>query len=460
HDMERAMDELLLSKYIPAAVLVNSDLDILQFRGATGLYLEPAPGRASLNLLKMARPGLGFELRNIVHKVKNGGQAARKDGLDMMYENEARKVNIEARPVHSDGETPYFLVVFQQAAAAHQPSDSDGADDGRAQQLERELNALREDMRAIVESQEAANEELQSANEEIVSSNEELQSINEELETSKEELESSNEELITINQELQLRNEQLAESQEYAEAVFNTIGESLLVLDSSLRVRTANDAFLATFKLKIDDLEGTPLFEIAHGQWQIPQLRAFLYDSVLQQDRPARTEITHFFAGIGEKVLLVNACRVARKSHTGEIVLLALEDLTEHKLAARMISEREEWIRNMANNAPVMMWVSGIDRLNTFVNRAYLDFRGISLAQAVGKMWTEHIHPDDLGRCQQTYTAHFEKKLPFTIQYRLLRKDGVYRRILDKATPNFTPEGQFTGFIGSCVDMEEYSEAQ
>jgi two-component system CheB/CheR fusion protein len=455
-DMERVMDDLLLAKYIPAAVLVNGDLDILQFRGATGLYLEPAPGRASLNLMKMARTGLGFELRNIVHKVKSSGRPVRKEGLDMMYPGESRKVNIEAMPVTTDGEEHFFLIVFQQATADAAAADTAG--DERSQQLERELSALREDMRAIVEAQEAANEELQSANEEIVSANEELQSINEELETSKEELESSNEELITINQELQLRNEELAESQEYAEAVFNTIGESLLVLDNSLRVKTANNAFLSTFKTKIDEIEGRLLFDLSAGQWNIPQLREFLYDTVLQQTRSANFEITHFFPGIGEKVLLLNACRVARKSHNEEIVLLAMEDITEHKVAARMIAEREEWIRNMANNAPIMMWVSGTDKLNTFVNKAYIEFRGISLEEAVGKLWTDHIHPEDLERCNRSYFTHFDQKLPYTIQYRLLRQDGTYRRILDKATPNFTPEGQFTGFIGTCVDIEEYSD--
>ncbi|RYD98201.1 MAG: PAS domain S-box protein, partial [Sphingobacteriales bacterium] len=268
----------------------------------------------------------------------------------------------------------------------------------------------------------------------------------------------SNEELVTINQELQLRNEQLAESHEYAEAVFNTIGESLLVLDSSLNIKTVNGAFLQTFRCKIEDLELRPLFEVCHQQWNIPELRVFLYETVLKQETPARLEVHHFFTGLGEKVLLVNACRVSRKLHNEEIVLLALEDITEHKAAARMLAERGEWIRNMANNAPVMMWMSGTDKLNTFVNRAYLDFRGINMNSAVGKLWTDQVHPEDMERCVKTYYAHFDQKLPYSVEYRLLRYDGVYRHILDKATPNFTPEGLFTGFIGSCVDIEDYRE--
>lgn len=128
-------------------------------------------------------------------------------------------------------------------------------------------------MRTVIEEQEAANEELQSVNEEIVSSNEELQSINEELETSKEELESSNEELITINQELQMRNEQLAEIQEYSEAIFTTIRESLLILDKSLRIKNANSCFYKTFHVTEEETEGKLLYEVGNKQWDIPRLR-------------------------------------------------------------------------------------------------------------------------------------------------------------------------------------------
>src|SRR5690606_2194163 len=107
-------------------------------------------------------------------------------------------------------------------------------------------------------------EELQSANEEIVSSNEELQSINEELETSKEEVESTNEELMTINHELQVKNEQLAESYEYAEAVFDTIREAVLVLDQSFRVITANKAFYKIFGVRKNETEGMLIYELGN----------------------------------------------------------------------------------------------------------------------------------------------------------------------------------------------------
>ncbi|MDB5251848.1 MAG: hypothetical protein JWP27_1017, partial [Flaviaesturariibacter sp.] len=112
--LERTVDSLLLKRFVPASVLVNEDLDILQFRGSTGLYLEPAPGRASLNLMKMARAGLSFELRNVVHKAKKTGQPAKKSGIQVSGGEKEQYITVEAIPVKLDGENDYFLVVFEE----------------------------------------------------------------------------------------------------------------------------------------------------------------------------------------------------------------------------------------------------------------------------------------------------------------------------------------------------------
>ena len=263
-DLDKLVDQILLKKYTPACVVVNMDLDIIQFRGSTGLFLEPSPGKASLNLLRMARPSLGLELRNLIFKATKSNVAEQKSWEEHMPDNRIRKLSIEAIPIRdeSDNMNRNCLVVFNEEYAVASEKYMNQTKDGKVKQLESELSALREDMRVILEEQEAANEELQSVNEEIVSSNEELQSINEELETSKEELESSNEELITINQELQMRNELLAEVQEYSEAVFTTIRESLIILDKNLRIKNANSTFYKTFGVTEEETEGNLLYEL------------------------------------------------------------------------------------------------------------------------------------------------------------------------------------------------------
>ncbi|HSN87830.1 MAG TPA: chemotaxis protein CheB, partial [Thermoanaerobaculia bacterium] len=196
-DVQKEADRILLTRYVPPGVLVNADLEILQFRGDTGPYLAPAPGKASLNLLKMARKGLAVTLRTAINKARKEDAPVREEGLQIDSEGGLREIQLEVVPVKG-GSAGGFLVLFQEpvrggakagsplARAAAEEEDSEVENTRLAQ----ELAATREYLQSVIEQQEAANEELQSANEEAQSANEELQSINEELETSKEEIQS------------------------------------------------------------------------------------------------------------------------------------------------------------------------------------------------------------------------------------------------------------------------------
>jgi two-component system, chemotaxis family, CheB/CheR fusion protein len=457
YGLDKVIDDLLLKKYTPPCVVVNQDLEISQFRGSTGLFLEPAPGKASLNLLKMARPGLGFELRTIVLKASKSGEAEKKSWEEVGKNHQVRVISIEAIPIKYETDTieKHFLLVFDELIVdAKQASPANASKDKRVKQLEEELAALREDMRSVLEEQEAAHEELQSVNEEIISSNEELQSINEELETSKEELESSNEELLTINQELQMRNEQLAEIQEYSEAVFTTIRESLLILDKSLRIKNANSTFFKTFHMTEEETEGKLLYDIGNKQWNIPKLRELLEEIIPRNIHVNDFEVTNTFPYIGEKVMVVNARRLVRKLHSEHLILLAIEDITEHRRAQKLITEREEWFRNMANHSPMMLWVANADRKMEFVNDAYLEYRDLSREEVIGKDWQESMHPDDSDRVKKMFEHSFSRKKEFETEYRI-KKGNSFKTLLSKGKPNYAPDGKFIGFIGSCVELPQ-----
>jgi two-component system CheB/CheR fusion protein len=452
-DLEKVVNALLLKKYSPASVIVTADLDIVQFRGSTGLYLEAAPGRASLNLMKMAKQGMAFELRNIVHKAKKTGEPAKKTGLQIKTEDKTVNITIEAVPIKSETEEEYFLIIFEQVPDAEPAINYGSVKDERVKQLEAEIATLREDMRSIVESQEAANEELQSANEEIVSSNEELQSINEELETSKEEIESSNEELTTINQELQVRNEELAEAHEYSQAVYDTIREAVLVMDKELRIKTANKAFFTTFKTTDYETVGMFFNELGNKQWDLSPLKKLVED-VLEKDTHFKDyEVDTFFPGIGQRVMLLNAKKVHQKVHGNELVLLAIEDVTNFRKAAKVLEEQDEWFKKMANNAPVAIWVTGLDMLLNFMNDTGLAYHGLTLEEARGKEWSYNAHPDDKENCEKIYHRSFDKREPFEIKYRLKRYDDEYITMISIGKPNYDAEGVFTGFIGTCTEL-------
>lgn len=454
-ELDKIVDDLLLSQYVPASVLVNLDLEILQFRGSTGCFLEPSPGKASLNLTKMAKPGLAFELRNAIHKANKLGQNIKKSELEIRHKGDIHHVSIEVVPLKFDSEERLFLVLFDEAKVVAKDPNASLSQDEHIRKLEKELTTLREDMRSVIEEQEASTEELQSANEEIISSNEELQSMNEELETSKEEVESTNEELMTINTELQVRNEQLAESYEYAEALLDTIREAVIVLGKDLRVKMANKAFYHNFKVSQHDTEGHTLFELGNGQWDVLKLRQLLDEVIYKDASFSGLEIEHNFPSIGEKTMLVNARMVVQQIHQQEVILLAIEDITEHKRAQKIMAERETWFRNMANNAPVMIWMTDTNREWTFVNSTYLHYTGGTLGDATGTSWLNTIHEDDKKHSFQHYKAHFDKKLPFEMESRFKRNDGEYRWVLLTGKPTFSSEGQFTGYIGSCTDIHD-----
>ncbi|MDT8451883.1 MAG: chemotaxis protein CheB, partial [Gammaproteobacteria bacterium] len=220
-NLGREIDKLLMDKFTPPAVAINDDMDILQFRGRTGAYLESPPGEATLKILKMAREDIMLELNGVIKKALSSGAPASKQGIRIKRDDRLELINIEVLPI--DGRTAperFFLVVFEATRPLSiepppKPKKETGKgkpEDPRVRELEQELAATKEYLQSVIEQQETSNEELRSANEEVQSSNEELQSINEELETAKEELQSTNEELATVNDELGTRNQELDQS--------------------------------------------------------------------------------------------------------------------------------------------------------------------------------------------------------------------------------------------------------
>jgi PAS domain S-box-containing protein len=124
------------------------------------------------------------------------------------------------------------------------------------------------------------------------------------------------------------------------------------------------------------------------------------------------------------------------------------------------LGENEERFRTMADTAPVMMWMTGTDKLYSFFNRKWLDVTGRGAEQDVGQEWGRGVHPDDLRRCLATYVTAFDTRQGFSMEYRLRRFDGEYRWVLDTGTPRFTPNGIFAGCIGSCTDITEHMLAE
>ena len=245
-ELAREGDREVLARYGPPGVIVDDELNILQFRGRTSPWLEPAAGAATLSLPRMAGGGLAIEIRRAIQKARGANVSVRREGLRSDPESETSAFAIEVIPMRgSPGRPRRFLVLFDPAKTpgnaavprAAAPRKAPAAVRKENTRLRQELASAREYLQSIVEDQAAFNEETRTANEEIQSANEELQSTNEEMETAKEELESSNEELNTVNEELRTRNEQLWQTGNDLVNLLANVNLPIVMLGNDLRIR-------------------------------------------------------------------------------------------------------------------------------------------------------------------------------------------------------------------------------
>ncbi|OUL24916.1 chemotaxis protein CheB [Nostoc sp. 106C] len=463
-EIQTTADRIVINHYAPVGVVINNDLEILQFRGQTSPYLQPPPGRPSFNLLKMAKEELRLELRTAIHQAKQRQMPVQKEGIQILDNGHLRLVKFDVVPFKCPrAEERYFLVLFEDISSPtitvkEATSDRNIKSARTKQAAAEEINALNQELattkeylQSIIEEQQATNQNLRAANEEILSSNEELQSTNEELETAKEEIQATNEELNTINDELQRRNfestqvtndlqnllsninipilmlggdlkirrftpvagrifnlintdvgrpisninhnlnipdleqqilevignlnlktqevqddeghwydmrirpyrtidnkidgavvvlvdidalkrsaEQLRASRDYAEAIVDTVRESIVVLDLDLRVVKANRCFYETFQVMPAETEQRLIFELGNRQWNIPQLRSLLED-VIPSNAPFQDlEVEHNFESIGHKIMRLNARRMPQIDEM-QLILLVIADITQQK---------------------------------------------------------------------------------------------------------------------------------
>ena len=271
--LQQLAESIILYQYSPPGVVVNERLDVIQFIGHMGPYMEPAPGMASLNLIKLAHPDLSAELRVVTHNAIQHKTKTHRTGIHLHQDDKIEVITIEVDPLPlHDGTEDLYLVTFRKVAEydANKPAARTGKNTGqtasddaaeRIKELEQQLETTKAYMQAVIEDQETSNEELQAANEEIQSTNEELQSTNEELETAKEELQSTNEELVTVNEELENRNVELSTSNDDLKNIIASTELPVVMLNEALRIRFFSPQAHQLLNL-IDSDVGRPIADI------------------------------------------------------------------------------------------------------------------------------------------------------------------------------------------------------
>jgi two-component system CheB/CheR fusion protein len=267
-DVQKEADRVLLNRFAPVGVVADETMTVLQFRGRTAPYLEPAPGMASLDLFRMLREGLLAEVRSATAQAKAENVPITRGGLRIAEGGVVRTVQVDVIPfrVPPSG-IRFFLILFQDTTPSEgpvppsTPSARPHASEEQAAQLQQEIGALREYLQSVIEEQESTNEELKSANEEILSANEELQSTNEELQTAKEEAQSANEELATVNDELRHRNAELARVNNDLVNLLSGVNIPIVMVSRDLRIRRFTPLAEKLFNLIPSDV-GRPISDI------------------------------------------------------------------------------------------------------------------------------------------------------------------------------------------------------
>jgi PAS domain S-box-containing protein len=255
----------------------------------------------------------------------------------------------------------------------------------------------------------------------------------------------------------------LRESEERFRLAMNNVAEGLYTLDLEGVFTYVNPSAAAMFGWTSAELLGRRMHDVAHyrhpdgSPYPASECMA-LQEMVRGVELREREDV--FIRKDGSFFPVIFSATPLRRDGETVGVVVGFRDDTLRRETARALIESEQRFRLVANAAQVMIWMTGVDKLCNYVNQGWLDFTGQPIETQLGHGWAESLHPQDVTGCLETSERAFNRREAFRMEYRLRRKDGVYRWVLDQGVPRFAEDGAFAGYIGSCIDVTELKLAE
>jgi two-component system CheB/CheR fusion protein len=398
-DVRRDADRAILAATAPAGVVVTDDLGIVEFRGEIGPYLEPIPGVATLDLLRMAREELRLTLRRGIDEARSTGKPTRSAGVTVGSGESRCTIEVDVIPFNvPPGSARFFAVLFTERAATARTqvgAPENPADVAAEDELRKELGSTREYLQSVIEQLEAGNEELKAANEEIVSSNEELQSTNEELQTAKEELQATNEELRTVNDEMLDRNAEASRLADDLTNVLSSVAIPIVILGRDSRIRRFTPAATKILNLLATDI-GREIRDL-EAKTHIPDLTALVAE-VLQHLVPMERTVQ----AEGGRWYQVGIRPYRTLDNRIDGTVLSVYDIDALKKAELLLAEARDYAESIVDTmGEALVVLDGALRVRS-TNRAFLQQFKTTLEQIEGRrLDTIGAYPRDLAELRR-----------------------------------------------------------
>ncbi len=452
-NLQALTDRLLAEQFAPVGVLCNDKGDILYTSGRTAQFLEPAVGKANLNIFAMAKDGLRRELPAAFTATVRNNHPIVIHGIKVPSERGPTFLDLRVQKITEPKELRgAVLVVFAEAQNAPAPTKGRRADSpqdaSRIVDLEQELFRTREDAQTIHEEMQTSQEELKSTNEELQSTNEELQSTNEELTTSKEELQSLNEELQTLNHELQSKLDDLSRSNKDMKNLLNSTDIATLFLDGELCVRRFTTRTTRIIKLIATDA-GRPITDIT-SELEYPELAddaREVLQSLIFKERHAKTRDGRWF--------FVRILPYRTMENVIDGVVLTFADATAiHALEAALRDQAGQF-RQIGDSLPILVWRSRPDGAFDYIGRQWIAFTGVPEDAQLGHRWLEQVHPEDRERVRDTWRTAVKLGTAFDAELRLKDARDGYRWFRARAVAIRDGGAAILHWYGTATDVHD-----